>query len=172
MQFAMRGNEMGWSAAFASALVAICICDVLYRRIPNALCLSVSLLGFGFWAVHGGADGLLFAAEGFSVGAAAMGGLYLMRVVGAADVKSFAALGASLGPAATLLAGFDGLLAGGLVSLVVVLQHKRMWQRLRPAFFFAHLKQAFDDARQAGTTVPYAVALCAGVLLAMGGLQW
>ncbi len=101
-----------------------------------------------------------------------MGGLYLMGLMGAADVKIFAALGASLGPAATLLAGFDGLLAGGLLSLVVVLQHKHTWQRLRPSFFLAHFKDAFEDARRAGTTVPYAVALCAGVLLAVGGLQW
>ena len=117
MQFAMRGDEIGWSTAFASALVAICICDVLYRRISNALSLSVSLLGFGFWAVHGGAHGLLFALEGFGVGAAAMGVLYVMGLIGAADVKIFAALGASLGPAATLMAGFDGLLAGSILSL-------------------------------------------------------
>ncbi len=86
------------AAALALLLLAASMCDILTRRIPNALCaagLAAGLIGH-VWL--GGELGLLHALAGIAA-ALPLLLLYAVRAFGAGDVKLLMAVGALMGPA-------------------------------------------------------------------------
>ncbi|MEX0739089.1 MAG: prepilin peptidase [Pseudohongiella sp.] len=130
----------------ASIMVPALICDLRQRRIPNFL----SLAGFGAGLVlHGwlaGWHGAGFALLSGLTLLATMFGLFALGWLGAGDVKLLAAAGAIGGSLNTALniVLVTGV-TGGVLGLIMLLRYGRS----------AH-------------SVPYAVAIAIGTLLAVG----
>jgi len=96
----------------------------------------------------------------------------LGRILGAGDCKLLAAVGALLGPQLLLWVMLYTALAGGVFAIVVALWRgvlgrsaKAVWQAV---YFRLAMKMPMDittaDARM---RLPYAIAICAGGLIAL-----
>lgn len=110
-------NAHEW-VAVALGLTA-CVTDVSTRRIPNRLTFPAAAAGLAFGLLTTGPRGGLFALAGLALGLALFLPFFLLGGLGAGDVKLLAALGAWLGPRAILWTGLYGMIAGGLLALVV-----------------------------------------------------
>jgi prepilin peptidase CpaA len=157
--------------------------DLRSRRIPNRLVLAgitlaaathvgamlwhqTSLSGPDWWS----------PLTGLLAGGALLAPLYLIRACGAGDVKLLAMVGAFIGVDAVLLAALYTLLAGGLLSLIVIAL------RGIGAQTFANVRYLLTDLlvrAQAGAAprlapleitaarLPYAVAIATGTVMAL-----
>jgi prepilin peptidase CpaA len=138
-------------------LVAAAVCDVRERRIPNACCLGLFLLGLVrvlFDAGFAGAPAapilgdLALALAVFLVGA----GLFAARALGGGDVKLLAAACLWLGGAQVPEFLMATALAGGVLAL-------------------AKLAERHIGAAEPRTSsLPYGLAIAAGGLIAAPGL--
>ncbi|MCU1258430.1 MAG: peptidase prepilin type [Bryobacterales bacterium] len=97
------------------------ISDLRTRRIPNALVLAGSLLGFSVQLFLFRLPGLRTAALGFGLGFILYLPLWLLGARGAGDVKLLAAAGSFLGPANTLTLFIVAAILGGVLALMIVL---------------------------------------------------
>ncbi len=149
--------------------------DWRFRRIPNWLSLSGLVLGLGlnflFFSWHG------FESVFLGVGTALLVyvPLYCLRGMGAGDVKIMAAVGAITGPRDWLIIFLVTALAGGLVSLAVVLYKRRLVHTLlnlsvltsellhlrRPA----EIDPELDVKNAAALRLPHALPIALGCLL-------
>src|SRR4029450_10406886 len=84
--------------------------DLMTRRVPNILTLSITAVGFALAASNGRIAG---ACGGFALGLLLMLPGHFIGATGAGDVKLFAALGTLLGPGPIATAFFYTALAGG-----------------------------------------------------------
>lgn len=155
--------------------------DLKSRRIPNYLTLGAALAGLAYnLAVHGWA-GLMDGTLGLLLGFACLILPYLLGGMGAGDVKALAALGAWLGPHDTLLLFCYMGIAGGLMSLAVLIWKGIIWREIRRGW--AILLNLFLCREYGGSLaqasiqktpgIPYgvAIALGMGVLLLTGGVK-
>lgn len=171
-----------WGAAIGASLAAAA-CDVASRKIPNLLTGPLFLVGL-VWALCAG--GLAGIADGLAASillAAPFVFLFAFAGGGAGDAKLMGALGMWLGVhngVAVLLA----VVLSGLV-LAVAFALAKSWLRpalanvasiLRAFVYTAFGKGKLADARglipdvKDMHTIPYGVAIFAGVCLAGGGL--
>jgi len=111
----------------ALLLVAVTT-DLRSRRIPNTLVLTGTTLALASHALVMGHEGVPLAGPnwwaplaGLATGLLVLMPLYLMRATGAGDVKLMATVGAFVGSPTVLAAALYTLLAGGLLSLAVML---------------------------------------------------
>ena len=161
----------------AASLVAVIalVFDVRSRRIPNWLTAGGLLLGLAgnlllgsqsdgaSGALSGGLSALTGAALGFGV----LFPFYLIRVkglghaIGAGDVKLLAALGAIVGPQALVSLAVYAALAGAVQSIVVLASQRRLTLLVQQTLVIGGMPTP------SGTKTPYAVAIAAGVFLAM-----
>jgi len=104
--------------------------DLVTRRVPNELTVSLAALGVAMAA--SGVSGLSVAASllGFALGLALMLPGHVIGATGAGDVKLFAAVGALIGPAHLVTAFVDTAIAGGVIALVVALRRRRFRQTI------------------------------------------
>ena len=149
-------------------LVIACVTDVRWRRIPNALVLTLALTGFAFsvwvdpWPV-----GLSRAMGGLALGFGIWIVFFVIGAIGAGDVKLFAAAGAWLGPAATWRAALVGAAIGGLLAIAMLVRERRARQGLENVMTsistrsLAVLAPGASNSRQ----LPYGVALACGALV-------
>ena len=152
-----------------AALVAsvALVTDVRRRRIPNWLTGSALLVGLAGHLVLGGVSGGLAALAGAGLGFGLLFPFYVLRLVGigrtvgAGDVKLLAALGAILGPVALLSAAIYGALVGGLQSVLILGKQGRLGLTVHQMLIMRTLPTP------GGAKAPYAVAIAAGVYLAM-----
>lgn len=151
-----------WSCFLVVALVATGIYDALYRRVPNAIVLTVLASGMLYWGMRYGLSGIAFASMGVAAGLFFMLGFYILGWLGAGDVKIFAAFGGLLGAYGIVCAGATGLFLGGILSLLYLDKDGPRWHLL-PA------GAALRRARETGNTVPLGAALAAGVLMVQLG---
>src|ERR1700730_14219204 len=89
------------------------ISDLRTRRIPNALVLVGSLIGFSVQLFLFRVPGLRTAALGFGFGFILYLPLWLLGARGAGDVKLLAAAGSFLGPGNTLTLFIVAAILGG-----------------------------------------------------------
>lgn len=154
--------------------------DLKSRRIPNYLTLGAALAGLAYnLAVHGWV-GLLDGTLGLLLGFACLILPYLLGGMGAGDVKALAALGAWLGPQATLFLFCYMGIAGGLMSLAVLIWKGLLWEKIRRGWtILVNLVLCRDHGLalapsqiQETPGIPYgvAIALGMGVLLLSGGV--
>lgn len=150
--------------------------DYKTRKIPNYLTFGAALAGlaynFGVSGWSGLGDGLL----GLVLGLGFLLLPYLMGGMGAGDVKALAALGAWLGPAGTFYLCLYMAIAGGVMSLAVLILKGLLWQKLRRGWAYLcnlQLCQGLGKAEKSPPLqiikgIPYgvAIALGMGVLLA------
>lgn len=146
--------------------------DLKHQRIPNALILAGLLLGVGLAAASGPSPLLhhLVAA-----GAMLLLGLPLFAtgVLGGGDVKLLIAVAAVVGPATLPAALVLTCAAGGILSLVACIRRGVLLPVLftcrDTVVYWASLGrsgQRISAAAESRISVPYGVAISAGVLLA------
>jgi prepilin peptidase CpaA len=150
--------ELVQACAIGAASTAA-ITDLASRRIPNWLTFGTLIMGVLINAWLGGFGGVAGALGGAALGLAMLLPFYVAGAMGAGDVKLLAALGALLGPQLLFSAAVYMALAGGALSLVVLLQRGRL--------FFA-LNELVVQRRvptPSGAKAPYGVAIACGVYL-------
>jgi len=155
---------------FSVLLVIACVTDVRWRRIPNALVLTLALTGFAFsvwvdpWLV-----GLGRARGGLALGFGIWIMFFVIGAIGAGDVKLFAAAGAWLGPAATWRAALVGAAIGGVLAIAMLVRERRARQGLESVMTSISTRSLAVLSNRPGTTksqqLPYGVALACGVLV-------
>ena len=151
-------------------LVIACVTDVRWRRIPNALVLTLALTGFAFsvwlapWIVGFGR-----AMGGLSLGFAIWIVFFVIGAIGAGDVKLFAAAGAWLGPAATWRAALVGAAIGGALAIAMLVYQRRARQSFEKVMVSVSTRSLSGLAPDAATSksrqLPYGVALACGALV-------
>lgn len=163
--------------AFIPPLVLVLIMagyDLRSRRIPNFLTFGGAALGILWQTAVWGWQGLGLSFLGLLTGLILLLPPYLLGGMGAGDVKALAALGAWLGPRLCLVVFCYMGLAGGLLSLMVLIWRRllsnylrRGWQLLL-GFILLKGQQGWlgQLSLPAQTTagVPYGVAIAAGMI--------
>jgi prepilin peptidase CpaA len=173
--------------AIITVLLGIaCWRDIQTRRIPNTLVVVGLALGFLFQVAapagsglfnppNAGGLGLLSALAGGVVGLMLLMPLYLLRAMGAGDVKLLAMVGVWLGAAGVAWATVFTLLAGGVMSVAIMLATRSSRQVMGnlKAMLAPHLSAGHTNRMASGdgllgspraTTgrLPYAVAIAVG----------
>jgi prepilin peptidase CpaA len=171
-------------AIFAMLLSIACWRDVQSRRIPNTLVVVGLALGLFFQVAvpsgsslfhptQAGSLGLTAALLGAAVGLGLLMPLYVLRAMGAGDVKLMAMVGAWLGASGVAWATLFTMLAGGVLSIAVMLATRSSLQ----VFSNLHAMVAptiVNPSRNSPTAaskrkttgrLPYAVAIAAGTFI-------
>lgn len=118
-----------WTTLLLLALLLAAVTtDLRSQRIPNALVLTGITLALAAHALALGLTGEPLAGlswwaplAGLATGLAVLIPLYLMRAMGAGDVKLMAMVGAFVGAPTVLAAALYTLVAGGVLSMAVML---------------------------------------------------
>ena len=147
-------------AALAAAGVGA-VLDLRSRRIPNWLTGSALLAGLLANALLRGFDGAVVALAGAALGLALLLPFYALRAMGAGDVKLLAGVGALVGPQALVSVAVYGGVAGGLLSILVLLLRGRLLFGLQQAVVLRRLPTL------SGLKAPYGVAIAAGMALTL-----
>ena len=160
------GNHLLAVTLLGMLAVAV-VTDLRSRRIPNLLVLTGLAVGTIWQFAQSGFTGVAAAAGGAVVGLACLLPFYIRGAMGAGDVKLMAMCGAFLGPLQIIVAAVASLLLGGVIGI---------------AWFFWQIFSKSDDDLSADvaryvnpaasaiqqrsvSSVPYALAIFAGVLL-------
>ncbi len=163
------------AVAVVAVVSAAVVCDLKYRRVPNALTLGAAAVAVAMHAALNGWSGVILAGTGWAVGAALFFPLFALGGMGAGDVKLLAAIGAWLGPAGALWTGLVGAVAGGVMALIVAAA------RGYTATAFGNLRRLLRVWSVAGVQpvggltlentasprLPYALPLAAGALVTL-----
>ncbi|NPV81007.1 MAG: peptidase A24 [Firmicutes bacterium] len=152
--------------------------DMKHGRIPNALVVFGFLAGITTNLVTAGAKGLLLSLEGALLGLALLFIPFALGGMGAGDVKLLGAIGALIGPQGVFYTALYGALAGGVMAVVVLIKHRRLFVTLRTlGFGFLlfllgawggrswNLGQSKGGSGSIG--FPYSLAIGAGLVLAL-----
>lgn len=158
-----------WAPLLLAVLIMVpaVISDLRNRRIPNYLCLGGFVAGL---VLHGWLNGLPGAGIALLSGIAllvATFGLFALNVLGAGDVKLLAAagvIGGSLSTALTIV--LASAVVGGVLALMLLLR-RRAYLRAESLIGERSFDTAIDYSRRTHS-VPYAVAIAIGTLLAIG----
>ncbi len=105
--------------------------DLKTRKIPNYLTLGAALTGLAYNLAVSGWSGLGYGMLGLLLGFGFLILPYILGGMGAGDVKALASLGAWLGPAATFYLFLYMAIAGGLMSLAVLICKGLLWEKIR-----------------------------------------
>jgi prepilin peptidase CpaA len=152
--------------------------DAKANRIPNRLVASGMLFGLGVRLYAEGLPGMLDSAEGVILGLLLLLPFYHFRTLGAGDVKLMAAVGAYLGPQEVMGAVLATFLAGGVIAIIIIVQHKLLRPLLDNFRFMAmghlieigtgHAPRSAPEPEPVAR-LPYALAIGSGVV---GWLVW
>jgi prepilin peptidase CpaA len=155
------------SSLFPVLLILSATSDVLTRRIPNRLVLVIALLFFPLALLAGMRWELIALHAGTALGLFILGYmLFSLQLLGGGDAKLLAAASLWMGPAGLFPFLTMTVLAGGLLSLVVM-----AWAVVR---LEAELRGSLLH-RWTGwlkPKVPYGYAIAAGALLAFQESWW
>jgi prepilin peptidase CpaA len=157
---------------FIPVAIAVVYMDVRYRRIPNRLVLFAFTGGIALNTIFGGYHGLLISLGGFALAFGLMFFLHAFGTMGAGDVKLFAAIGAINGISLVLPTLVVVALTGGLFALCKMIHARRTLATLVGVgqFFYGmlpgHRVPRFEVPTDRSITLPYAVPICFGSLIA------
>jgi len=155
------------------ALLAIAVLsDMQERLIPNQLVVIGLLVGLTGQTWLGGGIGFTVAASGALVGLICLLPFYISGGLGAGDVKLMAMCGAFLGPLHVVVASVASLLVGGVIGVAWVFWNLFAGSQAGGEDYIT------DDGPSASSpagghqgtpasAIPYAVAIFAGVLVAL-----
>lgn len=152
-------------------LVAVSIfTDIKYRRIFNIVLLPFALTGLLINYYYGGAAQLMWSIKGLLLGMALLLIPFALGGMGAGDVKLLGTVGAIKGISFVLSVFLTGALAGGLVSLFLLIRSGKIripalqpLLMLYPSIFTGAVPAGGKDKRR--LCFPYALAIGCGVLL-------
>ena len=142
---------------FSVLLLASCVTDFLYRKIPNKLLLVIGT--YGLIASLFNIGNLVFADSvlGLIIGLIIFIFPYYKSWMGAGDVKLMGVIGIYLGPALAMLTSIYSMLLGGLIALLYLLHQGNFKESLRSLAKF----------ESGHGHVPYAASLSIGAFLAI-----
>lgn len=144
--------------------------DLRFRRIPNWLTFSTTLLGLAMGLLLSGWGGMFHSLQGAGIGLALMLLPFVLGWTGAGDVKLMIAIGAMEGPSFVFLVCLYAALVGGVIALVVLLRRRKLRAALTYLFFFWRLPGDYRSGLAAGS-IPYAPAIAVGALVALAPAQ-
>ncbi|CAG9195297.1 Prepilin peptidase CpaA [Paraburkholderia tropica] len=153
------------SCVFAAWALAVAICDLRSRRVPNALVIAglVAALVAACWHAGPAHLGIGRASIAAAIGLAALMPFFVLGMMGGADVKVFAALGAWCGLQPLLWVWVAASLAALVHALAVIAM------RARSHASASRRVQIVSVGARRGT--PYATCLTLPAL-AWLALQW
>ena len=152
--------------------IVITYMDVRYRRIPNKLVLVTLLGGLFLNTLFGGSHGLAMSLGGFGLGFALMIFFHIFGTLGAGDVKLFAAIGAVNGLSLVLPTLVVVAITGGVLAIFKMVYSRRVKATMFGVvqFFYGLLPgqtvPRFDIPADRSYTLPYALPICFGSLIA------
>ncbi len=112
---------------FLSLFLAAVI-DILRRRIPNILTLSVMVMGIVYYIYLHGLNGFIYSAGGLLLGIGLLLPVYLIGGMGAGDVKLLGAVGSVLGAQGVFVAFLYSAIVGGVYALSILARNKVLSQ--------------------------------------------
>lgn len=155
-------------------LVTILICiytDLKERKIYNSMLLPSFFLGVLINLFNSGWSGLIYSGQGFFLGLGLLLLPFILNGIGAGDVKLLAVIGAIKGPEFVFYAFLGAALAGGIISLGLLLYQGRLRKTLgnlgRGLIILLTSRFrviAFGDSSEQNL-IPYGVAIGAGTLV-------
>jgi prepilin peptidase CpaA len=147
--------------------------DLKSRRIPNWLTFSGMMLGVIFHFIFK-PDAGYAGLQGMVVGLVVFVIPYALGGLGAGDLKLMMAIGAFLGPVAAFGAALCGGVAGGIMSLAVILRQRKNWPIMsRQIKFLLLAKQTKTDGPTSQQlSIPYALAIWVGLVLFIAYNLW
>lgn len=157
-------------------LLMAAVWDYRTQRIPNWLVLPGMVFGLAVNMLIAPLPGAAFwwPLAGLAVGFIGFMPLYLIRAMGAGDVKLMAMVGAFVGPEQTFWILLYTMVAGGVLSLALVLMRgtaRRLFRNIALLFQFAYsdvtrgvLPNFTVGISLSAGKLPYAVAIAIGTL--------
>ncbi|MGB9840719.1 A24 family peptidase [Thermovenabulum sp.] len=158
-------------------LLFLCfLTDITKNKIYNFVVFPAMVLGISINGFFDGFSGIIQSVEGMLLGMAFLIIPYVLRGIGAGDVKFLGAIGAIMGPGFTLNAFLFSAIAGGIISLAIMLSDKNLRYKLKAVFLTflsmlglipkgLNLLENLDSPVKKGR-FPYGVAITFGTLLA------
>lgn len=165
-------QNIAMALLFFPLAITITYMDIRYRRIPNKLVLAILLVGLTVNTIFGGSHGLLLSLAGFALAFVLMFFLHVFGTMGAGDVKLFAAIGAVIGVSSVLPTLLVVALIGGILAICKMIYSGRARTTMFGVmhFFYGLLPgqqvPRIDIPTDRSFTLPYAVPICFGSLLA------
>jgi prepilin peptidase CpaA len=147
--------------------------DIRYRRIPNKLVLITLIGGIAVNTVSRGSSGLFTSLGGMSLAFGLMFFLHAFGTMGAGDVKLFAAIGSVLGVSLVLPTLLVVAVTGGVFAILKMIHAKRVTSTMLGVLqFFIGLLPGqriprFEIPADRSYTLPYALPICCGSLIAL-----
>lgn len=172
--------------AMTASLIALCAMatwfDVREHRVPNALTIGGFVVALALQALQSGLPGLGTGLGGALVAFAIALPFFMVGGLGGGDVKLLTAVGAFLGLGSVLPFLAATAIVGGVMALVLMLFRRGLFRQTLAnlhTMFLTLGRKTFTgwksgEANQAlltldspgAVTLPYAVAIAAGALLA------
>jgi prepilin peptidase CpaA len=160
-------------AVLIIVLLAAAIYDVRYRRIPNWISVSGTLVGLllnGF--LYHGAPGLIFSLKGLLMGFGVYFLLYVLHAMGAGDVKLMAAVGSLVGWQDWFGIFLITAILGGIMAMLLSLARGRVKTTFWNVGFIlgemGHGRAAYMTREELDVKSPKSVGLPHGAVIAVG----
>lgn len=151
------------------ALSISLITDLRKRKILNIVTFPAILTGFLYYTLISGFDGFLYSVQGCLVGLGVLFIPYLFGGMGAGDVKLMAAIGALMGVSFVLYSFVYTSIAGGILSIILIVKKKGFNHSVRSCFFYLIFFKDFltslkNPEKHSSIIFPYGVAITIGTL--------
>jgi len=156
---------------FWAGVLSAGLWDLRARRVPNTLNGAFALVGLLVALGAGGFSGLLHGLLGIAAGFALILVPFALRLYRGGDAKLVMAMGAWLGPAGIGWTFLFGMVAGGILGVIMALMggqaaRREIRRTVEAAIVTATLPRV-DPDRPAHRHVPMALAFGAGALVAL-----
>ena len=163
----------GVEVVLIAVLLAAAIYDVRYRRIPNWISVSGTLVGLLLNAfLYVGAPGLIFSLKGLGLGFGVYFALYVLHAMGAGDVKLMAAVGALVGWQDWFGIFVITAMLGGVMGMILMVMRRRLqktfWNLGYILGEMGHGRAAYVTREELDVKSPKSFGLPHGAVIAVG----
>lgn len=161
----------------ALLLIILIIClytDLKYKKIYNIVLVPAAVFALAINIYLGGLGGVVESLKGMLLGMALLFFPFLHGGIGAGDVKLLGVIGAFYGMNFVWLTFLAAALAGGLISILVMLKERNFIKRIKSVgymllwvFHIIPWKPELDSIESnTALTFPYGVAITCGTVMA------
>jgi|HubBroStandDraft_5_1064220.scaffolds.fasta_scaffold432143_1 prepilin peptidase CpaA len=167
----------GINIPLIALILAACVYDVRYRRIPNWLTASGVFAGIAMNSfIYRGWPGFRLSLAGLAVGFTAYFILYSLRAMGGGDVKLMAAIGALVGVRDWFGIFLITAIVGGVAGLAMVAARGRLKKTFWNVGFILsemkHGRPAYVGREELDVRNPKSVGLPHGAMIALGTIMF